>query len=49
LNFFSEYGEKARSGAVIQAEGILTGANIEVRSLALPADRRLTEHKTVDW
>ena len=30
LNFFSEYGEKARRGAVIQAEGILTGANIEV-------------------
>ena len=30
LNFFSEYGEKARRGAVIQAEGILSGANIEV-------------------
>src|SRR5258707_14163553 len=30
LNFFSEYGEKARRGAVTQAEGILTGANIEV-------------------
>jgi predicted nucleic acid-binding protein len=30
LNFFSEYGEKARRGAVAQAEGILSGANIEV-------------------
>ena len=30
LNFFSEYGEKARLGAVTQAEGILSGANIEV-------------------
>jgi uncharacterized protein len=30
LNFFSEYGEKARRGAVTQAEGILTSANIEV-------------------
>lgn len=30
LNFFSEYGEKARRGAVIQAEGILSGANIDV-------------------
>ncbi len=30
LNFFSEYGEKARRGAVTQAEGILSGANIEV-------------------
>ena len=30
LNFFSEYGEKARSGAVTQAEGILSGANIDV-------------------
>jgi len=30
LNFFSEYGEKARVGAVTQAEGILTNANIEV-------------------
>ncbi len=30
LNFFSEYGEKARRGAVTQAEEILTGANIEV-------------------
>ena len=33
LNFFSEYGEKARSGAVIQAEGILSGASIEVAPL----------------
>ena len=30
LNFFSEYGEKARRGAVTQAEGTLSGANIEV-------------------
>ena len=30
MNFFSEYGEKARRGAVIQAEGILSGAIIEV-------------------
>ena len=30
LNFFSGYGEKARQGAVTQAEGILAGANIEV-------------------
>ena len=30
LNFFSEYGEKARRGAVSQAEGILSGANIDV-------------------
>ena len=30
LNFFSEYGEKARRGAVAQAEGILNSANIEV-------------------
>ena len=30
LNFFSEYGEKARRGAVIQTEGILSGSNIEV-------------------
>ena len=30
LNFFSEYGEKARCGAVTQAEGVLSGANIEV-------------------
>ena len=30
LNFFSEYGEKARRGAVTQAEGILSGANIDV-------------------
>ena len=30
LNFFSEYGKKARRGAVTQAEGILSGANIEV-------------------
>ena len=30
LNFFSEYGEKARRGAVVQAEAILGGANIEV-------------------
>ena len=30
LNFFSEYGEKARRGAVTQAEGILSGGNIEV-------------------
>lgn len=32
LNFFSEYGEKARRGAVAQVEGILSGANIEVIS-----------------
>lgn len=30
LNFFSEYGEKPRRGAVTQAEGILISANIEV-------------------
>lgn len=30
LNFFSEYGEKSRRGAVAQVEGILRGANIEV-------------------
>ena len=30
LNFYSEYGEKARRGAVSQAEGILSGANIDV-------------------
>jgi predicted nucleic acid-binding protein len=30
LNFFSEYGEKARRGAVLQTEGILSGSNIEV-------------------
>ena len=30
LNFFSEYGEKARRGAVVHVEGILSGANIEV-------------------
>jgi len=30
LNFFSEYGEKARRGAVTQAEGILSSANIDV-------------------
>jgi predicted nucleic acid-binding protein len=30
LNFFSEYGEKTRRGAVAQVEGILSGANIEV-------------------
>jgi predicted nucleic acid-binding protein len=30
LNFFSEYGEKARRGAVTQAEGVLSGAKIEV-------------------
>ncbi len=30
LNFFSEYGEKARRGAVTQTEEILGGANIEV-------------------
>jgi uncharacterized protein len=30
LNFFSEYGEKARRGAVTQAEGILNNANIDV-------------------
>lgn len=30
LNFFSEYGEKARLGAVTQAEGILTSSKIEV-------------------
>jgi len=49
LNFFSEYGEKARRGAVAQAEGILSGANIEVirqsqhihgRSLALQSAAR---------
>jgi predicted nucleic acid-binding protein len=32
LNFFSEYGEKARRGAVSQAEGVLSGAQIEVAS-----------------
>jgi predicted nucleic acid-binding protein len=30
VELFSEYGEKARRGAVTQAEGILSGANIEV-------------------
>ena len=30
LNFFSEYGEKARHGAVLHAEGILAGTNMEV-------------------
>jgi len=30
LNFFSEYGENARRGAVTQTEGILSGSNIEV-------------------
>jgi predicted nucleic acid-binding protein len=30
LNFFSEYGEKARSGAVVHAERILSSANIDV-------------------
>ena len=30
LNFFSEYGEKARRGAVTQVEGILGGTNVEV-------------------
>ena len=30
LNFFSDYGEKTRRGAVTQAEGVLSGANIEV-------------------
>jgi predicted nucleic acid-binding protein len=30
LNFFSEYGEKARRGAVTQAEGVLSSANIDV-------------------
>jgi len=30
LNFFSGYGDKARRGAVAQAEGILSAANIEV-------------------
>ena len=30
LNFFSEYGDKARRGAAAQAEGILSNANIEV-------------------
>jgi len=30
LNFFSEYGENARRGAVAQTEGILSGSNIEV-------------------
>ena len=34
LNFFSEYGEKARRGAVAQAEGILSGSNIEVIPLS---------------
>lgn len=30
LNFFSEYTEKARRGAAVQAEAILSGANVEV-------------------
>lgn len=30
LNFYSEYGEKARRGAVTQAEGVLSSANIDV-------------------
>ena len=30
LNFFSEYGEKARRRAVTQAEGVLSSANIDV-------------------
>ncbi|HKP81423.1 MAG TPA: PIN domain-containing protein [Pyrinomonadaceae bacterium] len=30
LNFFSEYGEKARRGAITQVEGILSGANVDV-------------------
>jgi predicted nucleic acid-binding protein len=30
LNFFSEYGEKSRRGALTQVEEILSGANIEV-------------------
>lgn len=30
LNFFSEYGEKARRGAVTQTEGILSSSNIDV-------------------
>ena len=30
LNFFSEYGEKARHGAVTQTEGILSDSSIEV-------------------
>ena len=34
LNFFSEYGEKARLGAVSQAEGILSSSNIEVAPLS---------------
>lgn len=29
LNFFCDYGEKARRAAVIQTEGILTSSNIE--------------------
>jgi uncharacterized protein len=34
LNFFSEYGAKARLGAVSQAEGILSNSNIEVAPLS---------------
>ena len=30
LNFFSEYGEKVRHGAVTQTEGILSDSSIEV-------------------
>jgi predicted nucleic acid-binding protein len=30
LNFFSEYGEKARRGAAAQAERILSSASVEV-------------------
>lgn len=30
MNFFSEYGEQTRRGAVTQVEGILSGANIAV-------------------
>jgi uncharacterized protein len=42
LNFFSEYGEKARRGAVTQAEGILSGANIEVRRRAMKHSWRVS-------
>jgi uncharacterized protein len=30
LNFFSEYGERARRGAVIQTERIISSADVEV-------------------
>jgi hypothetical protein len=42
LTFFSEYGEKARSGAVTQAEGIRSGANIEVEPQSREAFRRVS-------